>query len=48
MDSERRLDAASGVGYVGESGGLMTPTQIEAAQKVASEWLAAFQKRGGK
>ena len=27
---------------------LMTPTQIEAAQKLASAWLAAFQKRGGK
>ena len=27
---------------------LMTPTQIEAAQKLAREWLAAFQKRGGK
>jgi len=27
---------------------LMTPTQIEAAQKLAREWLAAFEKRGGK
>ena len=27
---------------------LMTPTQIEAAQTLAREWLAAFQKRGGK
>ncbi len=27
---------------------LMTPTQIEAAQTLASEWMAAFQKRGGK
>ena len=27
---------------------LMTPTQIEAAQKLAREWMAAFQKRGGK
>ena len=27
---------------------LMTPTQIEAAQKLASAWLAAFEKRGGK
>ena len=26
----------------------MTPTQIEAAQKLAREWLAAFEKRGGK
>ena len=27
---------------------LMTPTQIEAAQNLAREWLAAFQKCGGK
>jgi uncharacterized protein len=27
---------------------LMTPTQIEAAQKLAREWMAAFEKRGGK
>ena len=26
----------------------MTPTQIEAAQTLAREWLAAFEKRGGK
>ena len=26
---------------------LMTPTQIAAAQKLAREWLAAFEKRGG-
>ena len=27
---------------------VMTPTQIEAAQTLAREWMAAFQKRGGK
>jgi uncharacterized protein len=27
---------------------LMTPTQIEAAQKLGHEWLAAFEKRGRK
>ena len=27
---------------------LMTPTQIEAAQTLSREWLAAFEKRGGK
>ena len=27
---------------------LMTPTQIEAAQTLAREWMAAFEKRGGK
>jgi Sel1 repeat len=26
----------------------MTPTQLEAAQTLAREWVAAFQKRGGK
>ena len=27
---------------------LMTPTQIKAARKLAREWMAAFEKRGGK
>ena len=31
-----------------EVAALMTPTQIEAAQTLAREWLAAFEKRGGK
>ena len=27
---------------------LMTPAQLAEAQKLAREWLAAFEKRGGK
>ena len=41
-DTRTRLEARDAVAK------LMTPTQIEAAQKLASAWLAAFQKRGGK
>ena len=31
-----------------EVAALMTPAQLAEAQKLAREWLAAFQKRGGK